>query len=74
MLPLQSSPRPPIRAKSPPNATLLPLSSSASAKALFTTALPAPVWLPAGNRPRIVLNQQVPLTDGAVFHRFALDG
>jgi hypothetical protein len=73
MLPLPSTIRPRSLAEARISATLPPLSSSASIKALFASP-PSALALPAGNPERIALSGQVPLTDGEVFHRVALDG
>ena len=73
MLPLESSSRPRRFSRSATPA-LPPLSSSLSVKAVFAPPLPSTAELPVGNRPRIALAGQVPLTNAAVFHRVALDG
>jgi hypothetical protein len=53
------------------SASLPSLSSSASIKALFAASPSAPA-IPVGNRERITLPGQVPLTGAAVFHHVAL--
>jgi hypothetical protein len=73
MLPLQSTIRPRSLMEPRLSASLPPLSSSASIKALFAAPPSAPA-LPPGNRKRIALSGQVPLTGFAVFHRVALNG
>jgi hypothetical protein len=74
MLPLESSPRRRLRGFSrSAGAALPPLSLSLSVKALFASPVPSAAELPVGNRPRIALVGQVPLTNAAVFHRVALE-
>ncbi len=55
-------------------AMLPPLSSSEPVKALFAPPLPSAAEIPVHNQPRVALAGHVPLTNGAVFHRVALDG